>query len=254
MARLIRLLTTAALLLSVGLPAAAHEAAEPGSCRQIRGAATPDDPTDDVHVCRQDVWFHANQPQLGNTGAANGAFPTFNATKPTASVATGAGGGYLASSPTHQSGTPWDDRLTATFDGSFTGDIDNLAVTAYLFTPPAEEAQGIPTIAINTRLLVDDQPIFEAGGSEVKRSPAGTALTPQAEWYRIDFAAVNLYDAMKEAGLDGHDRQHTIRFQVMGTGIASEGAFFVYDTSEVPSGMTFNLEPDNLSTFTIVNA
>lgn len=248
MARLIRLLASALLLLAIGVPAAAHEVADPGSCRQIRGAATPDDPTDDVHVCRQDVWFHANQPKLGNAGPATGAFPTFNATKPTASVATGAGGGYLASSPTHQSGTPWDDRLTATFDGTFTGDIDTLAVTMYFFTPPAEEAQSIPTIAINTRLLVDGEPIFEAGGSEVPRASGGQGVN------RIDFAAVDLFSALKEAGLDGHDRQHNIRFQVMGTGIASEAAFFVYDTSEVPSGMVFNIEPANLSTYTVLNA
>ena len=248
MARFARPFAAAALLLALAVPAAAHPAGEPGSCRLIRGAATPDDLTDDVHVCRQDVWFHANQSKLGNTGAANGAFPTFNATKPTASVTTGAGGGYLASSPTHQSGTPWDERLTATFDGTFTGDIDTLAVTAYFFTPPAEEAQSIPTIAINARLLVDGQPIFEAAGAEIPRKAGGQGVK------RVDFAAVDLYSALKEAGLDGHDRQHNVRFQIMGTGIASEAAFFVYDTSEVPSGMVFNIEPENLGTYTVVNA
>ena len=254
MARYARLFAATVMAVSLGLPAAAHDGADPGSCRLIRGAATTADPTDDVHVCRQDVWFHANEHRLGNTGVASGAFPTFDATKPTAPVSSGAGGGYLASSPTHQSGTPWDERLTATFGGTFTGDIDNLAVTMFFFTPPAEEAQSISTIAINTRLVVDGEPIFETGGSEVKRFPAGTALTPQAEWYRIDFAAVNLYDALKELGLNGHGRQHNVRFQVMGTGIASEGAFFVYDTSEVPSGMVFNIEPANLSSYAVVNA
>ena len=245
MARSVRLLATTVLVLSVGLPAGAHEEAPPGACHLIRGAATPDT-ADDVHVCRQDVWFHAGQAKPGNTGAVSGSFPTFDTTKPSASVTAGAGGGYVASSATHQSGTPWDERLTATFDGNFTGDIDNLAVTAYFFNPP-EDAQSIPTIAMNIRLVVDGQSIFETGG-EIPRQSGGTAVK------KVDFALTGLYQPMLDAGLTGHDRAHKVRFQISGTGLASEAAVFVYDTTEVPSGMVFNIEPEQLSKYTVFSA
>lgn len=241
MARVIRILVASALLLPLGLPATAQEA----SCRLIRGADTPDDSTDDVQVCRQDVWFHQAETKFGNAAAFDqGTFPSFDTTKPSASVTTGAGGGYLGSSTTHQNGEPFDPRLTATFDGTFTGDIDTLAATVYMFNPP-EDAQDVPTFAINTRLVIDGEPVVETGGAEVKRTPAGDAVR------RIDFAFTNIYPTLEAFGLNGVDREHQVRFQVQGTGLATEAALFVYDTSEVPSGLIFNIEPEHLGNYTV---
>ncbi|MGH2691038.1 MAG: hypothetical protein ACRDHM_00855 [Actinomycetota bacterium] len=243
MARFVRILLPVALLVALGVPASAQEA----SCRLIRGAQTPDDPTDDVQVCRQDVWFHQAETKLGNAAAlGQGSFPSFNTTRPTTSVTGGAGGGYLGSSVTHQQGEPFDPRLTATFDGTFTGDIDTLAVTVFMFNPP-EDAQSLPTYAVNTRLVVDGEAVVETGGAEVKRSAGGQAAK------RIDFAFVNVYQTLKDLGLNGADRQHQVRFQVQGTGLATEAALFVYDTSEVPSGLVFNIEPENLASYTIIS-
>jgi hypothetical protein len=245
MARVIRILVASVLLLPLGVPAVAHEEAEPGECRLIRGANTPDDPTDDVHVCRQDVFFHQAENKFGNAAALDqDDFPSFDNVKPDESVTTGAGGGYLGSSATHQNGEPFDPKLTATFDGTFTGDMDNLAVTMYMFNPP-EDAQALPTFAVNSRLIVDGEEIAVAGGAEVKRSPGGDAV------FRIDFAFVNIYSTLEAFGLNGHDREHQIRFQVQGTGLGTEAALFVYDTSEVPSGMIFNLEPEHLGSYTV---
>ena len=245
MPRIARILVASALLLPVGLPAAAHEETEPGACRLIRGENTPEDPTDDVHVCRQDVWFHQADTKFGNAAAlGQGGFPTFDNVKPDESVTTGAGGGYVGSSATHQNGEPFDPRLTATFDGTFTGDIDTLAATVYMFNPP-EDAQDIPTFAINTRLVVDGEEIVATGGAEVKRTVGGDAAR------RIDFAFTNIYSTLEALGLNGHDREHQVRFQVQGTGLGTEAALFVYDTSEVPSGLIFNIEPENLGNYTV---
>jgi hypothetical protein len=65
---------------------------------------------------------------------------------------------------------------------------------------------------------------------------------------------VNLYDALKAAGKNGPGLEHNIRFQVHGTGLATEAALFVYDTSEVPSGMIFNLEPEKLADYTVISS
>jgi hypothetical protein len=243
MARFVRTLAAAALVVSFGIPAGAQEA----SCRLVRGADTPTDPADDVQVCRQDVWYHSGAVKLGNSAAQTGQFPTFDTTKPAGSVATGNGGGYLATSALHQGGSAFDPAGTATFDGKYTGDFDNLAVTAYLFNShDSEDAQGI--FAINARILVDGQNIAETGGSQVKKSSGGNAVK------RIDFAFVDLYTALEQAGLTGPGKEHQIRFQVMGTGLATEAALFVYDTTEVPSGMIFNIEPEKLADYTVVNA
>ncbi|MGH2710298.1 MAG: hypothetical protein ACRDH9_03725 [Actinomycetota bacterium] len=241
MAPLLRTLAAAALVLTFVPSVGAQEP----SCRLIRGANTPTDPTDDVEVCRQDAWFHANARKLGNTSfTGHEGFPTFNTTRPTASVIAGGGGGYLGSSVTHQNGTPFDPALTATFDGAFTGDIDNLAVTMFLFNP-AEDAQELPTFAVNTRLVVDNEPILEISGAEVKRSASGQV-------HRLDFALVDLYAALKDAGLHGKGKEHQVRFQVQGTGLATESAMFVYDAQEVPGGLIFNIEPENLASYTVV--
>lgn len=255
MARVVRILAAAALLLAFVPSAGAQEP----SCRLIRGAATPD-PADDVEVCRQDTWFSTGTGSavneelcrrslcfvLGNGAAfGQGSFPSFDTTKPTASVTSGVGGGYLGSSATHQQGSPYDPQFTATFDGKFTGDIDNLAVTMYMFNPP-EDVQSLPTYAINTRIVVDGQSILETGGNEVKRSSGGQAVK------RIDFAITGLYAALKDLGLHGAGREHQVRFQVQGTGLATEAALFVYDTTEVPSGMVFNIEPENLGGYTVI--
>jgi hypothetical protein len=215
------------------------------ACRVIQGADTPD-PADDVSVCRQDVWFHNAETPAGNLAAFGAAaFPSWNATKPTGSYMSGAGGAYVATSAFHQSNAPWDPQGTPVFEGTFTGDIDTLAATFYMFVPGKAAEATLPT---NIQLIVDEQLIYEADDNSIRLSAAGEIAK------KIDFALTNIHVLMSELGLAGAGTQHAIRLSVVGTGLATGAAVFVYDAAEVPSGMVFNIEPENLANYTVIAA
>ena len=207
-----------------------------GDCRAIRGAETPD-PSDDVTVCRQDNWFHQATTKLGNGVAANQSFPSWNSTKPTASATQGAGGGYVTNSITHQPAVAEDLRATATFVGSYTGVMDNLAVELYGFTTP------VVTGELNIKLVVDSWTLFD-GASEVTVEPGNNQLT------RFRFVFTNVYDALRgfqDPG--GPGTVHALRLSVNGRYVVNDPIVFVYDTSEVPSGLVFNHEPSELGRY-----
>lgn len=210
--------------------------AEP-SCWLARGAdtATTDD---DLEVCRQDVWFHDPGTKVGNAGAVTGEFASWDTNAPDTSVTGGAGGGALASSASHQLVEPWDERFSMVADGAFEGVFDTVAVELYLF-PPAGMAQGESTFRVDAQLLVDGQPVASIGDLTVPMETAGNAVQ------RVQFAWTGLADAMEfwEVALDG---THDVRLTVHGTGFGSNAAAFVYDTTEVPAGMAFNIDPADL--------
>lgn len=215
-----------------------------GPCRVISGLDTPDDPSDDVSVCRQDVWFHKADPPVGNAAAYGaGAFPSWNASAPTDSVTSGAGGGYVGTSTFHQTGSPWDPQGTVVFEGTFTGDIDTLGVTLFLVVPGKTADATLPT---NIQLLVDGESVFEADDKSVVLSAGGQVAK------KIDFALTNIYALLKDLNLAGPGRDHALRLSVVGTGLATGGGLWVYDTSEVPSGMVFNVAPEDLAGYTVI--
>ncbi|MGH2693146.1 MAG: hypothetical protein ACRDHM_11725 [Actinomycetota bacterium] len=214
--------------------------AAPGDCRLIRGAATPD-PADDVEVCRQDVWFHQAETKLGNVGATGEtSFPSWNTTKPATSVSGGAGGGYLGHWAGDFAVEEYLAETTATFEGTFTGNLDNAAVTLYLFAP-AYNASGATEYAMRTQLVVDGVQLYTSdfvNGDAVNISSGGTGVL------KVDFVFVGLFGLLGPAPGD-----HQIRLSVTPY-FPGDEAMYVYDTSEVPSGIAFNLEPSGLTSYT----
>lgn len=205
-------------------------------CRVIRGAET-DDPADDVTVCREDVWFHATDTRLGNAGDFTG-YPTWDTTPPDTSVAGGAGGGSLATSTFHQTTQPHDPKAAFVADGTYSGAIDTLAFELYLF-PPAGMAQEETTFRVDAQLTVDGTAIAAIGDLTVPMETAGEAVQ------RIRFVWTELAEAIEIWGLE-LEGEHEVRVSVHGTGLATNGALFVYDTTEVPAGMIFNVDPADL--------
>jgi hypothetical protein len=211
-----------------------------GDCRLIRGAATPD-PADDVSICRQDTWFHQATTKVGNGVAADGASPSWNTTKPTASVTSGAGGGYFTNSLTHQPTVPEDLRATALFEGTYTGTLDNLAIELYGFTSP------VYTSELNILLEVDTWTLYNAS-MEVRAEPGGDQVQ------KFKFALTNVYAALEGfQAAGGPDTTHTIRLAVNGRYVVNDPTLFVYDTSETPSGIIFNLETAGLNAYTKID-
>jgi hypothetical protein len=228
-------------MLSLIVLTASSALAEPGDCRLIRGEATPDDATDDVSVCREDVWFHQAETKAGNLGATeHSGFPSWDPTAPATSVTGGAGGGYLAEWTGDFLVEEYFEETTPTFEGTFTGDLDNAAVTMYLFA-----AYEAPTdLSIRTQVVVDGVQLYSSdftNGDSVTLTSGGDAVL------RVDYVFTDLYDSMRAMGLHGEDREHDIR--VSFTPLEDE-ALVVYDTTEVPSGIIFNAEPEALEAYT----
>lgn len=223
------ILTTLAVLAAV-VPAAAA----PGDCREIR-EATETEPA--VSVCRQDVWFHANEAKLGNlAGQGLDEAPSWDTTKPTASVASGAGGGYLTNA-TGDILEPYNPTHRPTFSGTFTGNLDNVAVTAYMFSTAAPTPGAYPMLM---RLDVDGTTVFDEYNNEivVQATAGGQAVT------KIQFAFTDIFQRMEDEGMQ-LEGEHDITVSFLNYYIVDGTTLFVYDTSEAPSGMVFNLEPSD---------
>lgn len=225
MARTLKVSLTALLamlLFSTGAGAA------PGDCRLIRGAATPDDATDDVSVCEAQTYFHRAGPGLANLGDV----PSFDTTAPTAAdpapYATVLGR-LLGTSNLHR----------PTFEGKFTGDIDTLRIDSYL-TSPVYNTVGIGyplifTLTIDQNLVIDENPA--AGGEQ------DVPMTPTSEEgvYKLSFAVKNLYEVMERNGLQlGPDVEHTVRISMTALYYGDGNSVHWFDSASRPSGIYFN--------------
>ncbi|MBW3665195.1 MAG: hypothetical protein KY469_19045 [Actinobacteria bacterium] len=213
-------------------------------CRLIRGAETPDDASDDVEVCRQQQWFHQAESKAGNAVVLDGQLPTFDTTEPATSVTGGAGGGYLGSS-LYQLFQEHPQAVHPAFTGSFDGPVDNALIEFFLFPPHhmALQAAGEPdgdNFRVDVWLYADGVEVashvdltvpLEAGGDAVKK---------------VRFAIPDLYDALEFNGLDGKGEPYDLELRIVGTGIATNGALWVYDTTEVASSIVFNATPEEL--------
>lgn len=221
----------AASSLAFGEPVVDAEADE--HCYLVAGVDTPNDPTDDVEACREDVWFHDAGAKVGNVQNAQGAYATFDTTPPSASVTSGAGGGVASSSTSHQFVEPHDPRFAFVAAGTHDGPVDAVAVELYLF-PPAGLAQGETTYRVDAQLLIDGIPIGTLADVTVPMETAGSAVQ------RIQFAFTGLaqsYGFYPGLDLEG---EHELELRVHGTGAATSSAVYVYDTTEVPAGMVIN--------------
>ncbi|MGH2711948.1 MAG: hypothetical protein ACRDH9_12180 [Actinomycetota bacterium] len=235
--RLARIVPVSLVLLMLAGSAAL---AANGDCRLIRGATTPDT-TDDVSVCRQDTWIHQATTKFGNAPAygipnAGTEYPSWNTTPPADSVQDGAGGGYLSLAAYSQNTSYTDPKGAVTFRGSFTGNLDNIAAKLFLFSP-VRSADA--TQAVSMRLNIDNTTIYQTGDAADR-----TPLTPGGDAVlQTNFAFVDLYKAMDEAGLAlGDTVVHTVELVIGNWFTVNDNALYVYDTTEVPAGLVFNLD------------
>ncbi len=219
-------LALGAALSLTALPAAAAD----GDCRQIRGAATTTT-ADDVQVCQQDSWLVEADSKVGNQAST---VPTWDTSAPTASVAAGAGGGYLGLAAVAQQTGRHTQQNDATFEGTFTGDIDTIAWTMYLFT---SARQADATQAVSLQLQIDGKTVYLTGetADRTPLSAGGNAVQ------KTEFTFTNVYAAMEKAGVQlGDGVEHTVRLSVSQWFSVNDNAVYVYDTTEAPSSVVFN--------------
>jgi hypothetical protein len=225
MSRIPLALALSAALALTALPAAAAD----GECRLIRGADT-ETTTDDVEVCQQDSWIAESDNKVGNVATT----PTWDQTAPASSVASGAGGGYLGAAVLSQRTERHNPQNDTTFAGTFTGNLDTITWSLYLFTTAR---QINPDQAVALKLTIDGTVVFLTG-DEANRTPlrsGGNAVQV------TDFTFTNLHAAMERKGLTlGDDVEHTIELSIAQWFSVNDNAVYVYDTTEAPSSVVFN--------------
>jgi hypothetical protein len=99
-----------------------------------------------------------------------------------------------------------------------------------------------PSNEVNIALTVDDEQIFGAS-QEVRGAPAGDFL-------KLSFAFVNLHAVLEGLGLPNEPgQQHSITLAVNGTYAINDAGAFVYDSTEAPAGLLFNLENNKMTQY-----
>jgi hypothetical protein len=222
---------------------------------EVEDPGEPGDPCIDdegeLIVEEQQVYIHQAETKAGNLAALGfDSFPTWSEEEPTQSVQDGAGGGYLANSQ-HFVTEADDEIFGLTVVGDFSGCLDTMLVELYAFLPTnrtgtAGDLEERPFNGIVT-VDVDGERVFWPAEAEMETipNPSGEAT------YRIRFALTNLHAAFGFAEVEpGGD--HELRLNLNPRFLNTNNALFVYDTTEVPSGILFNGTPDD--TYTVMSA
>ena len=192
--------------------------------------------------------MHGTGSRLDNLSAAQGTIPSWNTTAPTATLQDG-GTGYAAVRFVEIVADD-DPTVKPTFTGSYTGILDNFAVTMYL-SCPAYQTTGTP-FPLSFMLTVDGETVMDRTAIDAQVDVPITAVTDQ--YGHLKFAFTNMYKALEALGMDNAaDTQHTISFHLINNYWADGNAVILYDATETPTGNIFNIETNKLSPFTKID-
>jgi len=196
------------------------------------------------------VFFHCAATKVGNVGAADGALPSWNATAPTASVQTGAGCG--STNAPVVGGTTHAGLYDAVWAGTHTGNIKELTVELHSIYAGAARAMGAFGVAIEVGI---DGVIYKptATNGVIRATPVPSS-TRASEKVLVSLTGFNVVDDRDRDGVADEGpgtKLHQITVKVRNGFIdANPVGAFVYDSTEVPSGVTFNpatIEPASSS-------
>ncbi len=195
----------------------------------------------------QQVFFHEGESKVGNANAAPDPFDT---EPPTDSVQAGAGAGnYTGVAVQAASAEEQYDNVEASFSGTFTGCIDTLLIDMYAFDPTNRTSTGQATAgnpgnplphSFRVVVEVDGVEVYRAGPVEANTTFANEALGPNLHRHGIQLG--NLLDSYADFGLLSLDGEHTVTIHMAGWYVNTDHSIYVWDTTEVPSGLTFNGE------------
>lgn len=217
-------------------------------------AATPDPCADEdgnTTYAEQQVWFHEGETKVGNLSDRADQPPApFDTDEPTQSIQQGGGAGSLSTAGSVADLAPGAEN-SAQFAGTFDGCIDTLLVEMYAFQPTnrtgtsgslEESPHNFGGV-----LTIDDATITLPGPIEAETvpNPGGQAT------FRIRFAITDIRARLDRLGADPTG-VHDIGLDLTAWFINTNNTVYVWDTTEVPSGMTFNGEVDD--TYTAIRA
>lgn len=227
-----RVLALLIAVVSIGAPAAAQEA---DPC--------VDPETGQLVLEQQQVYIHQATTKAGNLAALDlDSFPSWDENAPKQSVTQGAGGGYFA--PFGHFTLGEDETLMGlTVEGPQTGCLDTMLIELYAF---------LPTNRTGTSGSLNESPFnglfnLDVNGERVVFGTEHETKTVPNEMgsvtYRIRLAITGLHQALGFTAVQP-DGEHVIRLNVNPRFANTNNALFVYDTTEVPSGILFNGTPD----------
>jgi hypothetical protein len=180
------------------------------------------------------VYFHCEGTTKLHSTVESGSIP-WNTTAPSASVQAGAGCGSLDNGLWGNNQVSVQDSH---FQGSFAGNIDKITVEAHnIYLGPGRQSGSF---TVNVRLAIDGQPMLGTAGKNVTVTPV-RSTTGASEMIKFTIKGLNL---MNEA----NDIEHDVLMTLNGGAFVASALFpvhdsqsiWVYDTTEVPSGLTFN--------------
>lgn len=186
-------------------------------------------------------WIKAPDHKLGNlagTGAVD--YPTWSDEEPATSVTGGAGGGTLQARAGNPLGTEYNPEGSGHFEGTFSGCLDTIAIDLY-FLNPAQAAVG-GEIVTKSQLFIDGTPVF-IDSSDPAHEFNVEADGDTGALYKLRFAYTGIHKEMSTWPQDFEplDSEHTITLTLFSQYVNPEQqAFYVYDTTEAPSSLSFN--------------
>lgn len=181
------------------------------------------------------VYFHCEGATKVHSTVADGSIP-WNTTAPAQSVQEGAGCGSLDNGLWGNNQVSIQDSH---FQGAFEGNIDQITVEAHnIYVGPARQPGPF---TVNVRLAIDGEPMLGASGKNVTVTPVRSS-SGLSEMIKFTIIGLNLMD-------EANDLEHDVLLTLAGGAFVANAQVFpvhdtqsgwVYDTTEVPSGLTFN--------------
>ncbi len=198
---------------------------------------------------QENVYFHCNTPtKLQNVNWFSSGTVRWDMNAPTQSVQGGAGcgalepGAYRNDAPN----SPWDP----VFEGTFTGNLRSMTVRLHNLV--LSQARTATTFTVRVRLLIDGQELLTPTGRNAVVTPVASS-TGASELFEFSIRNLGFADEVLDpegnvvdvqtGGLatengDGEiERAVTL---VIDSFTATQASAWAWDTTEVPSGITFN--------------
>jgi hypothetical protein len=203
------------------------------------------------------VYFHCTGPTKATNAnlAAGSAIPTWDTSAPTGSVSGGAGCGtadpaFLVDGTAEK---PTPTNLDGVWSGTFTGNLRSITVEAHAIYTGAARS-GAFQFGVTPVVFVD--------GKRMVSDPATLRVTPvpsstrASEKITFTLAGLNLTedldkDGKADAGPGTTKRTITVQLRNQFADVNGVVAW-VFDTTEVPSGLTFNPGSPELVTAKLV--
>jgi hypothetical protein len=195
------------------------------------------------------TYVHCGEtPKAQTLDASQGRIPTWDTTAPTTSVQQGGGCGTF-DPPVSTFGNGLDavdNSVDMLWTGTFAGNLDSIVVHAHAIWlgagKVAEQAQDAAVAGLTLELTIDGDSVTIPASVSPKIVRSSTGASSE---FVFSIADLGLVDPVTDVDADGiaddeGATERTIRLQVRAQTIDNPFMVWVWDTTEVPSGLHFN--------------